>query len=212
MKRINYIVILIIIYLICSARGCMEDPEMVAQREYEFTINLKDSVKNVFMSDSVPDQLLKAYEITAAEKLCDFADYLKIISDTTLDLRFRQQATKLVMDLFLSSEIELQSWSSIYPVTGFNTLELLLTHCIAEGMPCWIQPVQITVKTSFIRECDSVFTGTLSFYQNCIFYNTPDTSKSTSEMLLVDMYIIKGLKSFGTEQIRVWEVYLGDIN
>lgn len=211
MKGINYICILIIIYLICSAKGCMEDPETVAKREEEFVINLKDSVKHVFMSDSVPDRLLKAFEITAAEKLCDFADYLKIISDTTLDLRFRQQAVELVKDLFVSSEIELYTWSSIYPMTGLNTLELLLSHSLADGMSCWVQPVQISVRTPFIRESDSTFTGTFSFYQNCISFNNHDTSENVSEMLLIDIYIIKRLKSFGMEQIRVWEVYLGNI-
>jgi hypothetical protein len=212
MKRINYIFILIIIYLICSARGCMEDPEIVAQREEEFTINLKDSVKNIFMSDSVPDQLLKAYELTAAEKLCDFADYLKIISDTTLDLRFRQQAVELVRGLFVSGDIELQSWSSVYPVTDLNTLELLLSHSLTEGMSCWVQPVQISVRAPFIRESDSTFTGTFSFYPNCISFNNHVTSENVSEMLLIDIYIIKRFKSFGKEQIRVWEVYLGNIN
>ena len=190
----------------------MEDPETVAKREEEFVINLKDSVKNIFMSDSVPDLLLKAFEITAAEKLCDFADYLKIISDTTLDLRFRQQAVELVRDLFVSGDIELHSWSSVYPVTDLNTLELLLSHSLTEGMSCWVQPVQISVRTPFIRESGSPFTGTFSFYQNCISFNNHDTSKIVSERLLIDMFIIKRLKSFGMEQIRVWEVYLGNIN
>ncbi len=189
----------------------MEDPETIAQREQEFIINLKDSIKHVFMADSVPDHLLKAYEITSEEKLYNFADYLKIISDTTLDLKFRQQAAELVRDLFVSSEIELHSWSSIYPVTGLNTLELLLSHNLTEGMSCWIQPVQINVITPFSRESDSTFTGTLSFYQNCISFNNPDTSENLSKMILIDTYIIKRLKSFGKEQIRVWEVYLGDI-
>jgi hypothetical protein len=210
MKRINYICILIVIYIICSARSCMEDPEIVAKREHEFIFNLKDSIENVFMSDSFPDQLLKAYEITAAEKLYDFADYLKIISDTTLDFIFRQQAAELVRDLFISDEIELRTWSNVYPVAGLNTLELLLTRSLAEGMTCWIQPVQINVSTPFVRENDSTFTGILSFYQNCISFNNPDTSENISEMLFIDMYILKRIKSFGTEQIRVWEVYLGD--
>ena len=190
----------------------MEDPETIAQREEEFIINLKDSISHVFMADSVPDPFLKAYEITAAEKLYDFADYLKIISDTTLDLKFRQQAAELVRDLFVSSEIELHTWSSVYPVIGLNTLELLLSHSLTDGMPFWIQPVEIIVTTPFIRESDSTFIGALSFYQNCISYNNPDTSENISERLLIDIYIIKRIKSFGKEQIRVWEVYLGDVD
>lgn len=211
MKRISNIYILIIIYFICSARGCMEDPDTIAQREKEYISNLKDSIKQVFTADSIPDFHLKAFEITAVEKLCDFADYLKIISDTTLDLKFRQQATELVRNLFVSDEVKLNAWSSVYPVNGLNNLELLISYCQTQGMSCWIQPDQINVNTPFISENDSTFKGKLSFYQNCISFSNPDISEKISNMLTIDIYTMKSIKSFGEEKIRVWEVYLGDM-
>ena len=63
--------------------------KMLQKEEEQYIVNLKESVKHVFVSDSFSDQLLRAFEITAEEKLNDFADYMKIISDTTLNLRFR---------------------------------------------------------------------------------------------------------------------------
>ena len=75
MKWTRYILILIMIYLVCSARTCNEDEETTASKEEQYIMNLKDSVKHVFMSDSLTDQLLRAYEVTALEKLNDFADY-----------------------------------------------------------------------------------------------------------------------------------------
>ena len=211
MNRISYISIIVIIYLVCSARTCTEDEDATAKKEEQYIMNLKESVKHVFMSDSLSDQLLRAFEITAEEKLNDFADYMKIISDTTLDLRFRQQATELVRNLFVASDIELQSWSRVYHVTGLNTLELLLEHSISEGISCWIQPSQINVINPFTQVNDSTVTGGLSFIQNCIPFNATGQSELVPGEATIDIYIIKEIKSFGDKQLRVWEVYLGAI-
>ena len=212
MKWIRYIWILIMIYLVCSARTCTEDEDAAAKREEQYILNLKDSVKHVFMSDSLPDQLLKAYEITAIEKLNDFADYMKIISDTTLDLRFRQHAAELVRDLFVSGEIDLQNWSKVYPEPGLYTLELLLSHCLSEGISCWIRPLQINVSNPFTRENDSTFTGALSFYQDRHLFREKEPSDKVSRKLTIDIYIIRKVKTFGDLQFRVWDVCLGDID
>ncbi len=60
------------------------------------------------------NQLLRAYEVTAAQRFNDFADYLRIISDTTLDLKFRQHAAELVKGLFISDKIELMPEQNIF--------------------------------------------------------------------------------------------------
>ncbi len=212
MKYIKYIWILIILYLVCSARTCTGDDEAAAKREEQNIMSLTDSVKHVFMSDSLTDQLLRAYEITAKEKLNSFADYMKIISDTTLDFRFRQHAGELVRDLFVPGEIELKNWSILYPEPNLNTLELLLAYSLTEGISYWIQPGKINVTNPFTRQNDSIFTGALSFYQNLFLFSNVDTSDMGSRELLIDVYIIRKVKAFGNEQLRVWEVYLGDID
>lgn len=212
MKWIRYILILIMIYLVCTARTCIEDEDAVARREEQYTMNLKDSIKDVFMSDSLNDQLLRAYEVSAAEKLNDLADYLRIISDTTLDMRFRQHAAELVKGLFVTDQIELNNWSRMYPESGLYTLELLLAHSLSEGISCLINPMQITVSKPFVSESDSAFIGNLSFINRYVPPDSKDTSVTESVRLVIDIYLVKKLRSFGEEQIRVWNVYLGDIN
>jgi hypothetical protein len=211
MKWISYIWILIIVYFICSARSCTEDEDSVAKREEQYIMNLTDSVKHVFMSDSLSDKSLRAFEITAIGKLNDFADYMKIISDTTLDLKFRQHAAELVRDLFVPGEIELKNWSKAYSVPGLSNLVLLLEHSLSEGISCWIQPSQINVINPFTQVNDSTVTGSLSFIQNCIPFNTTGQFEIVSGEVVIDIYIIKEIKSFGDKRLRVWEVYLGAI-
>jgi hypothetical protein len=211
MNRISYISIIVIIYLVCSARSCTEDEYASAKEEEQYIMNLKESVKYVFMSDSLSDQLLRAFEMTAERKLNDFADYLRILSDTTLDLIFRQHAAELVKDLFIPGEIELINWSKAYNVPGLSNLTLLLEHSLTKGISCWIQPWQINVLNPFIQINDSIVTGSLSFIQNSIPFSATGQPELLQGEATIDIYIFKEVKSFGDKRLRVWEVYLGDI-
>jgi hypothetical protein len=93
MKRISYIFLLGLIWIICGSRSCGNGESLKAQREKKLVTALKDSIKQAVEVDSPSDQLLKAYEAKACQKLSDFADYLKIVSDSSLDATFRQQAS-----------------------------------------------------------------------------------------------------------------------
>lgn len=211
MKRIKYILILIIIYIICSARTCNENEEVSERQAEEYTGNLIDNVKDVFASDSLSDQLLRAFEITAAEKLIDFTDYISIVSDTSLDLRFRQHAAELARDLFVSDTIELADWGKWCTEPGINCLEHLLSYSLNGGVFLRINPIQINVIKKFTSKNDSALTGKLSFNYICPSYNKQDTSETTTGRLVCDIYLLKKTRSFGKDLLRAWEVYLGDI-
>jgi hypothetical protein len=212
MKWTRYILILIMIYLVCSARTCTEDEAATAGREGKYIMNLKDSVKHVFMSDSLTEQMLLAYEVTAAQKLNDFADYLRIISDTTLDLKFRQHAAKLAKELFVTDDIELTSWSRSIPQLCLKTLENLISYSLSGGVTFWNQPVQINFIKPFTSINDSTFTGDLSFNYKTLSLNGLDTLDIVSGRLVIDVFLMKRTKSFGKEQLPVWDVYLGKMN
>ena len=212
MKWIRYIMILFMLYFVCTARTCNEDGETVAGREEQYTMNLKDSIKDFFVSDTLNDKFIRAYEASAVQKLNDFADYLRIISDTTLEMRFRQHAAGLVKGLFITDKIELINLSRTYPESGLNTLELLLAHSLSEGTPFLFNPAQITVSKPFAFENDSTFSGNLSFINRYILPGSMEISETASVSLVIDIYLVKKLRSFGEDRIRVWDVYLGDIN
>ena len=212
MKWTRYILIVIMIYLVCSARTCNEDEETAAGREEKYILNLKDSVKHVFMSDSLTEQILRAYEVTAAQRLNDFADYLKIISDTALDLRFRKHAAELVTELFISDEIELSGWSKSYPEPGLNILNNLISYSLSKGVSFWNQPMQINFINPFTSINDSTFTGDLSFNYKSLSHGGQDTLEIASERLVIDVYLMKKTKTFGKDRFRVWDVYLGDMS
>jgi len=212
MNRIKYIWILIMIYIFCSARTCNESEEATEVQKEQYTMNLMNSVKNVFTSDSLSDYFLGAYEMTAIEKLNDFAEYLRIISDTALDLSIRKHAAKLVKELFFSDEIELSGWSKSYPEPGINILNDLISYSLSNGVSSWNQPMQINLIKPFTIINDSTFTGDLSFNYKSLSLSGKDTSELVTGRLVVDIYLMKRTKSFGKDRFPVWDVYLGDMN
>ena len=209
---IKYIWILIVIYIVCSARTCNESEVTTDVQKEEYTMNLINSVKNVFTSDSLSDYFLRAYEKTAIEKLNDFADYMKIISDTTLDLRFRKHTAELVKGLFLTDEIDLSGWSKSYPEPGLNILDTLISYSLSEGVSFWNRPMQINFIKPFISINDSTFTGDLSFNYKSLSLSIQDTLEIASGSLVIDIYLMKKTKTFGKARFTVWDVYLGDMN
>ncbi len=211
MKRISYILFLILTLIVCSAKDCADGGNMRAVSEEERIIALKDNVKTVFEADSLGDEFRSAYEETARQKLIDFADYLKIISDTSLDINFRQQARAMASKLFISDEVDLHNWSKIYSKSGLNTLEQLLDTSLSQGMDCWAQPMQIRVDKPLSWKNDSTFAGRLSFNQKLIPLGSMVTSDSIYRTLMIDIYTLKREKIFDKEQLRIWEVLLGDI-
>jgi len=210
MRWIKYILILIIVYLFCSARTCTEDEETAAKREEQNIIRLIESVETVFTSDSLSDDILRRYEITAINKLNDFSDYLKIVSDTILESQFRQQAAEMAGNLFIPGVIELRGWIKAFGVKEIITLEDLIRHSFSEGLSYRIKPVGININDQFVRENDSTFTGSLSFYQKYVSLTDIDKVEDLSGPYVMDIYLIREIKNFGTKQLEVWEVYLGD--
>lgn len=211
MKRISYISILILIWLSCGARSCTDDNSMQEPGEEKILTTSRDSIKQAFEVYSPSDLLLRVYEATAKQKLTDFADYLKIATDSSLDKTFRQQAVEMAKKLFISREVSMRSWSKAYPGDDLNTLEKLLNRSLLKGMSCWVKPVRIDVNTQLTRRNDTTFVGTLSFYEICIPFDKPDLQESLPGIYLIDIYALKKEKSFGKETLRIWEVYLGDI-
>jgi len=211
MKYIKYIWILIILYLVCSARTCTENEDAAAKREEQYIKELKDSVKHVFMSDSLSAQSLRSFEITAIDRLNDFADYLKIVSDTSLELKFRQHAFEVAGNLFISGEIKIQKWSKNYLPDKYITPDVLKSQLLSKGMSYRAEPEQINVSAPFIRENDSTYAGRLSFYQKWIPVSELIQSGNINGPINIEIFLIRKLKPFGIQQLKVWDVYLGEI-
>lgn len=210
MKLLKYIWILIVIYLVGSARTCVEDEDAAAFREEQSVIEMKDSIRHLFMSDSVSDLLLKAYEITAGEKLIDFADYLKIAADTTLDPEFRRHSFEMAGSLFITKEPMITAWYKGYLVNTEKAGETKRDILTSLNPDFWAMPENIETINPLTRENDSIYGGRLSFYQRWLPFSDSQNPADISGPLSVDFYLIKTMKSFNGQRLRVWDVCLGN--
>jgi len=212
MKRIINIFLLALIWILCGAPNCNDGGSARERYEKNLVEKSMDSLKKAFEFDIPDARQLKAYEETACQKLADFADYLKIASDSTKDMVFRKQAAEMAGKLFISRDIDTRNWSKAYHVIDLNTLEQLLAKSLSQGMSCWLQPVQIVVSPPLKQENDSTFKGKLSFYQQIMPYTNLDQRVANPGKLEIDFYALRKVKPFGETKLKVWEVYLGDFN
>lgn len=102
MKRFCRLSVLLLLYLVFSAKSCDQQEEFDAAREQRRTQATKDSIVSVFRSDTVTSATLAAFEESAKIKFSDLFDYLDILNDTTAPRAFREQAGQMAEDLFIS--------------------------------------------------------------------------------------------------------------
>lgn len=211
MKLIKYIWILIIIYLACTARTCVEDEDAAAFREEKSVIAAKDSIRLVFTSDSVSDLSLRAYELTAAEKLIDFADYLKISADTTLDTEFRRHALEMASSQFITKDAITEDWYKGYPINTDKARETKGSVLALLNTDFWAMPEKIVTINPLIMQNDSTYKGRLSFYKKWSSFSGSELPPDISGPHAIEFYLIKTMKFFGGQQLKVWDVTFGHI-
>lgn len=207
---INAIFVLIIVYFTCCAKTCSEDDNDVAVKERESVIELRDSIKQVFGTSLPGNQYLRALETTARLKLIEFSDYLKIVSDSSVDIRLREQAGEMIKTLFVSDGTDVRKWNIVLQNTDIDSLEQMIGASLSKGMPCWIRPYEITVSVPLTLENDSTFTGRLSFKMEYVPFIYQDKEKEIHGVYMIDIHAVRKLKIFGTDSIYVWEANLGD--
>jgi len=212
MNRSSFILILIMTWFLCSSRTCTEDTNSGNVNEANALSATKDSIRLAFEAGNPDEDLLRAYEETAIQKVSDFADYLKIVSDTSINIKFREKAAEMVSRIFVSPDTDVQSWSQFYPENDISTINKLLEKGLSKGFNLWIQPEQVSVTAPLAAGNDSAYRGRLSFYQKCVPFNAQNSTSQISKMRSIDIYLIKKVKPFGDESLIVWEVYLGNIN
>jgi len=210
MKWITNILSFLIIWFLCSSDGCNDSTTTAERMEERQISTMKDSVRAVFEVETPGYNLLRAYEETAKQKLIDFADYLKIASDSSMNNVFRTQAAEMAGKIFISGSADITYWANSSASVKI-TVDSLLGNSLSNRITSYIQPVQINIQKSLKMKNDTVFEGNLSFHPLRNLFIKDDSLKTKNEMLVIDIYVVRKLKPFGKEILSVWEVCLGDI-
>lgn len=197
------------IYIVCGGRSCSEDND---RSETATLAATKDSIRHSFEIEAPGSRQLLAYETSAKQKLTDFADYLKIVSDTTLDIRFRKQAAGMALNMFVSKTCNTGSWNRLIQSDNIQTLQQLLDKSLEKGMTGWIQPCQIEITTPLVRENDSSFKGNLTFSARLFVFQNPEQTINLPKKVETEIFVLRKIKEIGKERLNIWEVSLGNMN
>lgn len=210
MRWVNYILSLLIVWLVCSADGCNENAGMMERIEENQIASIKDTIRDVFEAGFPDDHLLRAYEESAKHRLADFADYLKISSDSSVDIVFRKHAAEMAGKLFKSASADVSLWDSS-PQSGRISIDSLIKTSLAGCINSFIIPVETIINSPLKMKNDSVYQGSISFYPQRNQYTKNDSPETGKSPLVIEVYALKKVKHFGKESLTVWEVFLGDI-
>jgi hypothetical protein len=187
MRTAAFIFTLVLVYLVCGSRSCTDDgqPHYVSQEE-RISI-LIDSVTRQFDKERLTDSDLRILEATAGQKLSEWADYLRIASDTTLAPAFRNKAREMSRELFIPG--------SGAPSDG---------RTLSSSVP-WI-PDSISIDKALTAADDSTYTGSLGFYRSTT--DLPETER-TRIREKITICAARVQKVFGNDTLKPWTVYLG---
>ena len=145
---------------------------------------------------------LRAFEVRAQQKLRDFADYLTIVADSTLDSAFRAEAQQQAAHLFVDRAQITLPLGSAAPETAElqDFLDLIRTDTAREFVVS-----KSSVSQALTPQADGRYTGEL------VFDGTPSSAPEGEQEGRAEVVLKKVSKQFGEEQEQVWEVFLGDI-
>jgi hypothetical protein len=189
------------------------------EMEEEKMVNsLADSIAkpqnlNFNMSDSVlAEDNFKAFEQRAVQKLEDLADYLKILSDTTVDIAFKEQARDMALKLFISPDnkmnIRIDNNENSVQTAGtlFKSIETGSYGLYSFDI------INASVNQKLEPSGDFEYKGSI-FFKLLIFKPKAGTSSIQNPYnMQCEIKVKKVQKEFGSESKLVWEVYLGNIS
>ena len=184
MSRKTIFIISVLIYFLACGKSCDEGEQRELNREKEAVNVTIDSLRGIFETDVLSVELLGAFEASAMMKFRDFSDYYRIASDTSAAEIFRAQARKMILSSFLR-EKDLPDMS---PFT-LNSVDV--------GEP-------------FHQINDTLYKGTLHFTATPVSSFRGDSINHPASGI-AGIFLTRHPKPFGSDTLKVWDVFLGEI-
>jgi hypothetical protein len=190
-----------------GAPSC-DDGSSAEQRNEEELKTARNLLRQDFIGEVLSQSELSAFEESAFQKLNDLDDYLKIISDPSLDSIIRLQAAEMILNLFTSGDDLLQ----IHP--AINAKEIRLKDLIKRMLDNEVNLMTFRtdshqVETYLHRTGRLEYTGKLSFtfhLQNDSVNRYPNSKR------IIPYYLRKEDKIFGQDTLQIWNVRFSAIS
>jgi hypothetical protein len=201
---------IILVLLVIYAPSCV-DEQAITDREEAILNETRNEIRAEFETDYLTGASLFAYETTAKQKLSDFADYLQILADTSLNMSFREKAGEMIKNTFLSENVSLQLTRQKYKPAGEQNVRQLIKNGLENKLSLPLFSFDsIVVDKPLHRTGNQSYAGTLTFSQNFTLRGQPEQIVNSISRS-ADVYLIKEDKIFGADTLKIWGVRLGEI-
>jgi len=210
MRELFKISILLLIYVLFSAKSC-SDSELEESRRQELVIATRDSIINKLDTEFLSDETLFMAQKSAEQKLLDLADFLNIYFQSDLDTTFKKQTAKMILDIFINENAEVMLGTNMRANQLLTVKQLLESDFGRDYIKSTFLFDSLSISEPLNRLNGKTYFGILNFNQSFIAYKSMDTLIIEPFNLKADFYLTKNKKYFGVDTLDIWEVSLGDI-
>lgn len=212
MRKYVFVFGAILAYLLFCAKSCESPESEDAGSQDEELAKIKDSIKGEFESDDLTKKTLRAFEVKAEEKLVDFIDYLNLYADQAMDETLKNQVRQMISELFVSEDIRIKMrLSPEANEKGLNLNELLMTDFARNYDSVVFRVDSIAVFKPLRPEDEISYSGILEFQQTVKSYSSSGNIFTNARKARIEIQALKVEKSFGSDTLQIWKVFLGNL-
>jgi hypothetical protein len=213
MKQFFYIVSMIIVYFLLTAKGCGGDTKSASDVREQKRIETEiDSLAEIFGSESLSPFALLAFEENAKIRFNDFLDYFGIAADSTKAKAFKEQAGRMIGDMFISRDCILCfKIADKNAVTGITVKELVAANSGFLKYISILHPDSLWITEKLKPVNDTMYAGQLGFSMDMTSYQR-EFDNYYPGCGVISFYIVKQRKVFGKDTLNIWSVLLGENN
>ena len=179
----------------------------------------RESAADVALAEAAPteaqlhDQLtadrlsagqLRALEVRAQQKLRDFFDYLNLVGDPALDSTFRAEAARQALLLFANPQARVRLAPAGHSPRTM-TAQQWLDELVQSGEAVAFSLSELTISRPLMLTDSLQYRGELS-----VTTLVPDAEAANSKPQAYPVRVVvkRVVKSFGEDEMQVWEVFL----
>lgn len=211
MRRFYYILMAFLMYMLLCSKSCVNERKEITVSPEVLLFQARSEIKKEFESDYLTDRSLRAFEVKAKEKLVDLTDYLKIYSEAGMDESFKKQSIQMILDLFVTDDILINSQLGNESVVRMVSVRSFLKITSGTGSSKIILD-SFKITDPLHLTADSRYSGSVRFSRKIAQISVKDTLLSPPVDMQADIFVRKIKKSFGKDSLQVWKVSLGKID
>lgn len=191
-----------------SARSC-SDADALDQSKFHKQVAIIEKG----MEAEQPDlQSLLAFEEKAMQKLMDYGEYLSLMMDKGIDSTLRENVREQIKHLFLNEQVKIDFIWSKSNIHYDSLVKLNISIFESDLDQLTISVEDIQVSQHLARKTPQNYQGMISFNQIIHFQYNNGIRESEQQRKVLDFYLKKVEKKFGSDTKFIWQVFLGDIS